>query len=78
MVRTGEWNEKEEDYVVGFIGLRNMGGPIAKHILDAGHAVTVYDVRKEAAATHLQAIAVTFHNAGSYDSPPRKTRPTAS
>src|SRR5215471_18203198 len=39
---------------VGFIGLGNMGGPMAKHILDAGHALTVYDVRKEAASTHLQ------------------------
>jgi len=32
---------------VGFIGLGNMGGPMAKHILDAGHTLTVYDVRKE-------------------------------
>ena len=39
---------------VGFIGLGNMGGPMAKHILDAGHSLTVYDVRKEAAGTHLQ------------------------
>jgi 3-hydroxyisobutyrate dehydrogenase len=39
---------------VGFIGLGNMGGPMAKHILDAGHTLTVYDVRKEAAGTHLQ------------------------
>src|SRR5262245_64418804 len=39
---------------VGFIGLGNMGGPMAKHILDAGHTLTVYDVRKEAASTHLQ------------------------
>ena len=39
---------------VGFIGLGNMGGPMAKHILDAGHSLTVYDVRKEAASTHLQ------------------------
>jgi 3-hydroxyisobutyrate dehydrogenase-like beta-hydroxyacid dehydrogenase len=39
---------------VGFIGLGNMGGPMAKHILDAGHTLTVYDVRKEAASMHLQ------------------------
>lgn len=39
---------------IGFIGLGNMGGPMAKHILDAGHALTVYDVRKDAASTHLQ------------------------
>lgn len=29
---------------VGFIGLGNMGGPMAEHLLDAGHDVTVYDV----------------------------------
>jgi 3-hydroxyisobutyrate dehydrogenase len=39
---------------VGFIGWGNMGGPMAKHILDAGHALTVHDVRREAAATHRQ------------------------
>src|ERR1043166_8662506 len=39
---------------VGFIGLGNMGGTMAKHILDAGHALTVYDVRKDAASPHLQ------------------------
>ena len=39
---------------IGFIGLGNMGGPMAGHILDAGHSVTVYDVRRETADSHLR------------------------
>src|SRR5262245_66225167 len=39
---------------IGFIGLGNMGGPMASHILAAGHTLTVYDARREAAAPHLQ------------------------
>ena len=39
---------------VGFIGLGNMGGPMARRVIDAGHQVTVHDLREEAAATHLQ------------------------
>jgi 3-hydroxyisobutyrate dehydrogenase-like beta-hydroxyacid dehydrogenase len=38
---------------VGFIGLGNMGGPMASHILAAGHSLTVYDTRKEVAAPQL-------------------------
>ena len=30
---------------VGFIGLGNIGGPCAKHLLDAGHRVTVFDIQ---------------------------------
>ncbi len=37
---------------VGFIGLGNIGGPCAKHLLDAGHRVTVFDI-DEAAAGRL-------------------------
>ena len=48
---------------IGFIGLGNMGGPMASHIIAAGHAVTVYDVRREAAQPHLQ------HGAEWVDSP---------
>lgn len=33
---------------LGFIGVGNMGGPIAGHVLGAGHDVGVYDVRSEA------------------------------
>ena len=29
---------------VGFIGLGNIGGPCARHLLDAGHSVTVFDI----------------------------------
>lgn len=38
---------------VGFIGLGNMGGPMASHIIEAGHTVTVYDTRREVAKPHL-------------------------
>lgn len=38
---------------IGFIGLGNMGGPMASHIVEAGHDVTVYDMKKEAAAPQL-------------------------
>ncbi len=39
---------------VGFIGLGNMGGPMASHVLEAGHSMTVYDTRREAAVPHLE------------------------
>jgi 3-hydroxyisobutyrate dehydrogenase-like beta-hydroxyacid dehydrogenase len=32
---------------IGFIGLGKMGFPMARRLIEAGHAVTVYDVRKE-------------------------------
>jgi len=38
---------------VGFSGLGNMGGPMASHILEAGHTLTVYDARKEVAKPQL-------------------------
>ena len=34
---------------IGFIGTGNMGAPMARRLLDAGHAVTVYDRLPEAA-----------------------------
>ena len=40
---------------IGFIGLGNMGGPMALNLLKAGHTLTVYDVRREAAAPHIAA-----------------------
>jgi 3-hydroxyisobutyrate dehydrogenase len=40
---------------IGFIGLGNMGGPMALNLIKAGHTLTVHDVRREAAAPHLQA-----------------------
>jgi len=39
---------------IGFIGLGNMGGPMALNIIRAGHDVTVHDVRREAATPHLE------------------------
>lgn len=39
---------------VGFIGLGNMGGPIALNIVKAGHSVVVHDLRREAATDHLE------------------------
>lgn len=39
---------------VGFIGLGNMGGHMAANVITAGHDVTVYDVREEIAARHLE------------------------
>ena len=35
---------------VGFIGLGMMGGPMASHLIDAGYALTVCDVRRESVA----------------------------
>jgi 3-hydroxyisobutyrate dehydrogenase-like beta-hydroxyacid dehydrogenase len=35
---------------VGFVGLGNMGGPMAGRLLDAGHALVVFDTRAEAIA----------------------------
>ena len=40
---------------IGFIGLGNMGGPMALNMIKAGHNLTVYDVRREAAEPHLAA-----------------------
>ena len=38
---------------IGFIGLGNMGGPMALNLIKAGHTLIVNDVRREAAAPHL-------------------------
>ena len=38
---------------IGFIGLGNMGGPMARNVLKAGHTLVVNDIRKELAAPHL-------------------------
>lgn len=35
---------------LGFIGTGTMGNPMARCLLEAGHALTVYDVRRQAAA----------------------------
>ncbi|MEU0969599.1 NAD(P)-dependent oxidoreductase [Streptomyces sp. NPDC005917] len=38
---------------IGFIGLGNMGRHMARHLIHAGHLVTVHDARPEAAVGHL-------------------------
>lgn len=39
---------------IGFIGLGNMGGPMALNLIKAGHTLIVNDVRREVAAPHLE------------------------
>jgi 3-hydroxyisobutyrate dehydrogenase-like beta-hydroxyacid dehydrogenase len=39
---------------IGFIGLGNMGGPMALNLMKAGHTLVVHDVRQAAAAPHLE------------------------
>src|SRR5262245_6138338 len=38
---------------IGFIGLGNMGGPMALNLIKAGHTLAVHDVRQETAKPHL-------------------------
>jgi 3-hydroxyisobutyrate dehydrogenase len=38
---------------IGFIGLGNMGGPMALNLIKSGHTLIVHDVRRAAAAPHL-------------------------
>jgi 3-hydroxyisobutyrate dehydrogenase-like beta-hydroxyacid dehydrogenase len=35
---------------LGFVGTGKMGGPLANRLLDAGHSLTVYDIREKAMA----------------------------
>src|SRR3954447_25771743 len=39
---------------VGFVGIGNMGAPMAAHLVRAGIDVTVYDVRPEAVAIFVE------------------------
>src|SRR2546425_13216017 len=39
---------------IGFIGLGNMGGPMALNLAKAGHALVVHDVRPEMAKAHVE------------------------
>src|SRR5919201_6065935 len=39
---------------IGFIGLGNMGGPMALNVLKAGHTMVVNDIRREMAAPHVR------------------------
>jgi 3-hydroxyisobutyrate dehydrogenase len=40
---------------IGFIGVGNIGAPIAGHLLEAGHGLAVHDKRREAANALLEA-----------------------
>lgn len=35
---------------LGFVGVGNMGGPMAARLIDAGHRLTIYDIREQAIA----------------------------
>ena len=48
---------------IGFIGLGNMGGPMAMNLIKVGHELTVNDVRREAAEPQLAAGATWADNA---------------
>jgi 3-hydroxyisobutyrate dehydrogenase-like beta-hydroxyacid dehydrogenase len=39
---------------IGFIGTGHMGNPIARHLIRAGHTVTVHDTRQEATANLIE------------------------
>jgi len=39
---------------IGFIGLGNMGGPMALNFMKAGHSLIVNDVRRDVAKPHLE------------------------
>jgi 2-hydroxymethylglutarate dehydrogenase len=43
---------------IGFIGTGHMGNPITRHLLKAGHEVTVYDKRQESTANLVELGAV--------------------
>ena len=40
---------------IGFLGLGNMGGPMARNLLKAGHSLTVYDPSAQAVAALVEA-----------------------
>ncbi len=40
---------------IGFIGIGNMGGPMARNLIAAGHDVTVFDLSEELVAAIVQA-----------------------
>jgi 3-hydroxyisobutyrate dehydrogenase-like beta-hydroxyacid dehydrogenase len=43
----------EDGMDAGFLGVGNMGLPMAGKLMDAGHALTVFDIREEAMAPLL-------------------------
>jgi 3-hydroxyisobutyrate dehydrogenase len=49
---------------IGFIGLGNMGGPMARNLVAAGHEVTVFDLSAEAVSSLVDAGAASAGSAG--------------
>lgn len=54
-------HEKEDEMKVGFIGVGNMGNPMALNLSKAGHALLVYDIRRES-AKNLEEAGATWIN----------------
>lgn len=48
----------------GFMGLGNMGAPMATHIVESNHELTVYDIDSDA-VNRLTAVGATAAEAGS-------------
>ena len=48
--RGGKNKGTESTMDIGFIGLGNMGGPMARRLIEAGHKLVVYDTRNDAVA----------------------------
>ena len=40
---------------IGFIGVGNIGNPMARHLLAAGHSLVVHDLRREAGSRWMDA-----------------------
>ena len=45
---------------VGFVGLGNMGAPMARNLINAGHSLKVYDLDEDKVNMLVQAGTVTF------------------
>jgi 3-hydroxyisobutyrate dehydrogenase len=46
-----EYDDQEKKMKIGFIGLGNMGAPMAQRLAEAGHKITGYDLMESAIAT---------------------------
>jgi len=49
---------------IGFVGLGNMGGPMARNLLKAGHALKVFDLSEKSVAPVVEAGAIKSARAG--------------
>ncbi len=48
---------------IAFIGLGNMGGPMAENLIKAGHSLTVYDLNKDVLESAVEAGAKSANSA---------------